>query len=57
MNQRKIQLAGYTMVHDDIKPVMLHYSMIYLLDFYARTWLKYGRNWGHGIKQIPNETN
>jgi len=43
-------LAGYTQVNDDLKPIMLHYSMIYLLDFFSRTWLKYGQNWGHGIK-------
>lgn len=42
-------LTGYTKVNDDIKPVMLHYSSIYLFDFFSRTWLKYGRNWGHGI--------
>lgn len=27
-------LAGYTKVDDDIKPIMLHYSMIYLFDFF-----------------------
>lgn len=36
----------------DIKPIMLHYSIIYLLDFFSRTWLKYGRNPGHGIKKL-----
>lgn len=49
-------LAGYTMVHDDIKPIMLHYCAIYLLDFYSRTWLKYERNRGHGIQLISCET-
>jgi len=43
-------LDGYYRVSDDIKPIMLHYSMIYLLDFFSRTWLKYGRNPGHGLK-------
>jgi len=47
-------LAGYTRVDDNIKPMMLHYGMIYLFDFFSRTWLKYGRNWGHGIKLKPN---
>lgn len=41
---------GYAKVGDDIKPIMLHYSMIYLFDFFSRTWLKYARNWGHGMK-------
>ena len=48
-------LSGYNQVDDNIKPVMLHYSMIYLLDFFSRTWLKYERNWGHGLKQMPSE--
>lgn len=43
-------LMGYTKVDDDIKPIMLHYGMIYLFDFFSRTWLKYGQNWGHGMK-------
>lgn len=47
-------LTGYTRVDDNIKPMMLHYGMIYLFDFFSRTWLKYGRNWGHGIKLKPN---
>lgn len=47
-------LAGYTRVDDNIKPMMLHYGMIYLFDFFSRTWLKYERNWGHGIKLKPN---
>lgn len=46
-------LSGYTKVNEDIKPIILHYAMIYLLDFFSRTWLKYGQNWGHGIKLIP----
>lgn len=45
-------LSGYTKVDDDIKPIMLHYAMIYLFDFFSRTWLKYGRNWGHGIEKF-----
>jgi len=46
-------LTGYTKVDDDIKPVMLHYSMIYLLDFFSRTWLKYPAGSGrHGITLI-----
>ena len=49
-------LDGYTKVDDDIKPIMLHYSMIYLLDFFSRTWLKYARNLGHGMK-IPPHSN
>lgn len=47
-------LVGYTRVNDDIKPVMLHYSMIYLFDFFSRTWLNYGRNWGHGMKLVQD---
>lgn len=46
-------LAGYTKVDDDVKPMMLHYSMIYLFDFFSRTWLKYAQNWGHGLKIRP----
>lgn len=46
-------LSGYAKVDDDIKPIMLHYAMIYLLDFFTRTWLKYGQNWGHGIELKP----
>ena len=42
-------LIGYTKVDDNIKPIMLHYSMIYLFDFFSRTWLKYEDNWGHGM--------
>ncbi len=45
-------LAGYTRVDDDIKPIMLHYAMIYLFDFFSRTWLRYGRNPGHGITKL-----
>ena len=51
-------LSGYTRVDDDIKPIMLYYAMIYLCDFFSRTWLKYGINWGHGIKRLmpyPND--
>jgi hypothetical protein len=48
-------LLGYNKVDDDIKPVMLHYGLIYLLDFFSRTWLKYASNAGHGIKIVPSE--
>jgi len=48
-------LSGYDKVKEDIKPVMLHYAMIYLLDFFSRTWLKYGQNRGHGIKLTQPE--
>lgn len=47
-------LTGYTKIDDDIKPIMLHYGMIYLFDFFSRTWLKYERNWGHGIKLMSS---
>jgi len=43
-------LSGNAKVDDDIKPIMLHYTMIYFFDFFSRTWLKYGRARGHGIK-------
>lgn len=49
-------LDGYARVNDDIKPVMLHYAMIYLFDFFTRTWLKYGQNWGHGISLVSHPT-
>ena len=45
-------LNGYNRVDDDLKPIMLHYSMIYLLDFFSRTWLKYTRNKGHCITMM-----
>jgi hypothetical protein len=48
-------LTGYNKVDEDIKPAMLHYATIYLFDFFTRTWLKYGQNWGHGIRQKPRE--
>ena len=48
-------LGGYAKVDDDIRPVMLHYAMIYLFDFFTRTWLKYGSNRGHGIKPKPRK--
>lgn len=41
-------LMGYNQVETDIQPIMLHYSIIYLFDFFARTWLKYEKNWSHG---------
>ena len=43
-------LEGYTEADFNIKPIMLHYSMIYLMDFFSRTWLKYEKNRGHGLK-------
>jgi len=46
-------LAGYGNAEEDIKPILLHYAMIYLLDFYSRSWLKFGQNWRHGFKIIP----
>jgi len=46
-------IEGYAGVAEDIKPVMLHYAMIYLLDFFSRTWLKYGQNMSHGIQMMP----
>ena len=42
-------LMGYNQVEPDIQPVMLHYSVIYLFDFFSRTWLKYEQNNGHGM--------
>jgi len=50
-------LDGYTKADDDIKPIMLHYAMIYLLDFFSRTWLKYGQNPGHGIRKLTQCSN
>ena len=46
-------LDGYTKVDEDIKPIMLHYAIIYLFDFFSRTWLEYGQNRGHGMKSTP----
>ena len=43
-------LIGYNQVEPDIQPIMLHYSIIYLFDFFSRTWLKYEQNFGHGMK-------
>jgi len=45
-------IEGYGKVAEDIKPVMLHYAVIYLLDFFSRTWLKHGQNMSHGVKMI-----
>jgi len=45
-------LSGYAKVDYDLKPIMLHYAMIYLFDFFSRTWLKYGRTGGHGMKGL-----
>jgi len=42
-------LSGYNKVDEDIKPIMFHYALIYIFDFFSRTWLKYGQNRGHGI--------
>lgn len=50
-------LSGYTKVDDDIKPIMLHYAMIYLFDFFSRSWLKYGQNWSHGIGKLKKHSN
>ena len=50
-------LSGYTKVDEDIKPVMLHYAMIYLFDFFSRSWLKYERNWSHGIWKLKKHSN
>jgi len=50
-------LSGYAKVDEDIKPIMLHYATIYLFDFFSRTWLKYGQNWGHGIKKLISCSN
>lgn len=47
-------LSGYNKVDDNIKPIMLHYGMIYLFDFFTRTWLNYGRNPGHGIHKLKS---
>ncbi len=47
-------LMGYNQVEPDIQPIMLHYSIIYLFDFFSRSWLKYKRNWGHGMRLKPN---
>jgi hypothetical protein len=46
-------LSGYYKVNDNIKPIMLHYAMIYILDFFSRTWLKYGDNSSQGISLVP----
>jgi hypothetical protein len=48
-------LEAYAKVTEDIKPVMLHYATIYLLDFFSRTWLKYGQFMSHGTRMIPQE--
>lgn len=42
--------SAFTKADDDIKPIMLHYALIYLFDFFSRTWLNYGQNWKHGIR-------
>lgn len=42
-------LSGYNEVDEDIKPIMFHYALIYIFDFFSRTWLRYGQNRGHGI--------
>lgn len=47
-------MMGYNQVEPDIQPIMLHYSIIYLFDFFSRTWLKYDRNWGHGMSLSSN---
>lgn len=46
-------IDGYVRVAEDIKPVMLHYAINYLLDFFSRTYLKYGQSTSHGVKITP----
>jgi hypothetical protein len=48
-------LSAYNRVDEDIKPIMFHYALIYIFDFFSRTWLKYGRNQRHGLA-IPSDT-
>jgi hypothetical protein len=48
-------IDGYARVAEDIKPVMLHYAMNYLLDFFSRTYLKYGQSMSHGVKMMQQE--
>lgn len=50
-------LTSYNEVDDNIKPIMLHYGWIYLLDFLSRTWLKYGQNRNHGIGNLDCRRN
>jgi hypothetical protein len=45
---------GYEKVAYDVKPVMLHYSAIYLLDFFSRTWLHCGSSTGHGLIMVDD---
>ena len=47
-------LSGCNRVDEDIKPIMFHYALIYILDFFSRTWLKYGQNPRHGLTIIPH---
>ena len=47
-------MEGYSVVAEDIKPLMLHYSLIYLLDFFTRTWMKLCQNSSHGL-QMPTQ--
>jgi len=47
-------LSGYNTVDEDIKPIMFHYALIYIFDFFSRTWLKYGHNPHHALSIIPN---
>lgn len=47
-------IEGFAKVADDVKPVMLHYSTMYLLDFFSRTWLKCEPSAGHGLKMIDD---
>jgi hypothetical protein len=49
-------LEGSAKVAADVKPVMLHYSAIYLLDFFSRTWLKCESSTRHGLKMINEGT-
>jgi hypothetical protein len=47
-------IEGYARVSNDIKPVMLHYSTMYLLDFFSRTWLRCEPSTAHGLKVIDD---
>ena len=49
-------LEGYAKVAEDVKPVMLHYAAIYLLDFFSRTWLNCESSTRHGLKMINEGT-
>jgi hypothetical protein len=46
-------IEGYSLVAPDIKPLMLHYAVIYLLDFFTRTWVKMKQNPSHVLQMLP----